>query len=93
MFKTGLICKKNSGKEKEKICIVLDKQKDYVVIDGECRKRKCNIKHLEPLAFAEISKDASHEEVMEILEAAGFKNKSGKKEKLRKKWNKKHKEK
>ncbi|MBU2496441.1 MAG: 50S ribosomal protein L14e [Nanoarchaeota archaeon] len=89
MFKTGLICKKIAGKEKGKVCIVLKMEKDYVIVDGDCRKRKCSIKHLEPLSFAEIKRDAPHDEVMKVLEAAGFKSKKQEK----KKWNKKHKEK
>ncbi|OYT41535.1 50S ribosomal protein L14e [Candidatus Pacearchaeota archaeon ex4484_26] len=73
MFKTGLICKKTAGLDKGKFCIVLERKKNFAIIDGECRG-KCNIKHLEPVSFAEIKKNASHEEILKVLEVAGFKS-------------------
>ena len=35
-----------------------------VLIDGNVRRRRCNVRHLEPLSdVIDIKKDASHEEV------------------------------
>lgn len=91
MFKTGLICRKISGTEKGGICVVLERQKDFVIIDGDVKKRRCNISHLEPIAFTDIEKDASHEEVLKVLEASGFKIKP--KVRRKERWKKAPKEK
>jgi len=43
------------------------------MIDGATRRRKCNVKHLEPtLKKIEIGRNASHESVVEELRKAGF---------------------
>ena len=50
MFETGRICIKIAGRDAGNICIVIDKiDENYVLIDGNVRRRKCNIAHLEPL--------------------------------------------
>ncbi len=90
MFKTGLICRKISDK---KIGIVLEKKKNTVLLDGELKKKYYNINHLEPAGFADIKKDASHEEVLKVLEAVGFKVKWQKKSKRKNKNKEKQKEK
>lgn len=74
MFKPGLICRKTAGQEKGRVCIVLDVKDNLAVIDGYVKKRGCNIRHLEPLAATELPKNASHEDVLGLLEASGFKN-------------------
>ena len=91
MFKTGLICRKTAGEEKGRICIVLERQENIVLVDGDVKRKKCNILHLEPVAYTEIKKDAPHEEVLKVLEAAGFKVKP--KQKKKERWKKKLKEK
>lgn len=93
MFKTGLICRKTSGKDNGKICIVLESEKDksFVFVEGEVKRKKYNIAHLEPVGYAEIDKDAPHDEVLKVIEAAGFKIKKNKNNILRKKFIKKQK--
>ena len=44
----GRICVKLLGKEAGKECIIVDKlEKQFVLIDGNVKRRKCNISHLE----------------------------------------------
>lgn len=86
MFKPGLICKKTAGADKGKLCIILESKEDIALIDGETRRRKCNIKHLEPLGATEIKEGASKIDILKTIEASGFKlNKI----KAKKKWIKK----
>ena len=89
MFKQGLICRKIAGTEKGHICVILERDKNYALIDGDVKRRKCNISHLEPLAFTEIKKDTPKDEILKILKDSGFEVKI----KEKKKWMKKHKEK
>jgi len=93
MFKPGLICRKTAGKEKGQVCIVLEVKDSLATIDGYVKKRKCNIGHLEPLATTELPKEASHEDIIKLLEALGFRNNEIKKRGRGKKqkWNKKSK--
>jgi len=48
-MEVGYICIKIAGRDAGKPCVIVEKVDDqYVVIAGETRRRKCNIKHLEP---------------------------------------------
>ncbi len=88
MFKPGLICRKTAGKEKDRVCIVLDVKNNLATIDGYVKKRECNIRHLAPLAAVELPKNASHEDILALLEASGFRNDDANKKKkaLKEKW-------
>lgn len=70
MFEIGRLCKKITGRDAEKIGIIVDQIDDrYVLLDGGVRRRKCNINHLVPLnQKIEIEKGASHEKVKEIFQ-------------------------
>ena len=65
MIELGRLCLKIAGRDAGKHCIVVDLlDNNLVLIDGETRRRKCNIKHLEPLdKVLKIKKRASHDEV------------------------------
>ena len=93
MFKPGLICRKTAGKEKDRVCMVLDVKDNLATIDGYVKNRNCNIRHLEPLAAVELPKNASHEDILALLEASGFKNggTDKKKKAMKEKWKKKSK--
>ena len=69
MFKIGRLCLKIAGRDAGLKCIVIDKIDDnYVLIDGQTRRRKCNVKHLEPLdKVLKIKKGLSHEDVVKEL--------------------------
>src|SRR3990167_8734287 len=70
MIEIGRLCVKTAGRDAGLKCVVVDILDDrFVLIDGETRRRKCNILHLEPLKDAiKIKKNASHEEIKEEFE-------------------------
>lgn len=74
MFEIGRICMKIAGRDAGKICVVIGKINDkYVLIDGQTRRRKCNINHLELIdKVVEISENAPNSEVVKVLNDAGF---------------------
>ncbi len=65
MIGLGRLCLKIAGRDAGKKCIVVDLlDNNFVLIDGETRRRKCNIMHLEPLDnLIKIKKNISHDEV------------------------------
>ncbi|MBC8500472.1 MAG: 50S ribosomal protein L14e [DPANN group archaeon] len=66
LFEVGRLCIKTAGRDaglKGVVVDVLDNK--FVLIDGQTRRRKCNIKHLEPLKETiKLKKKASHKEVV-----------------------------
>ena len=70
MFDVGRVCTKLAGRDAGKKCVIVDIiDSQHVLIDGETRRRKCNVSHL----IAEdkkldIAKDASHEDVASVFE-------------------------
>ena len=75
MIEIGRLCIKIAGRDAGKKCIIIDILDDkYVLIDGETRKRKCNILHIEPLTqVIKIEKNASHSDVSKALDELGLK--------------------
>ena len=71
MIEIGRLCMKLAGRDAGKICVVVDViDNKFVLIDGETRRRKCNIYHLEPLkTVLKIKKNASHEDVVKEFKA------------------------
>lgn len=64
---------KITGRDAGKKCVVVDTDKNFAVIDGETRRRKCNPSHLEPLdKTLDIKKGASHEEVAKAFKSLGI---------------------
>ncbi len=50
MTEVGTVCLKIAGRDAGMKAVVVEKlDKEFVLIDGQVRRRKCNIKHLEPL--------------------------------------------
>jgi len=93
-MKIGQLCIKLAGRDGGQFCVVVDTIDDtYVLIDGNVRRKKCNLKHLEALdKVLKIKKGASSEEVKKALEAEGIKIlKKGKKRTPAKKPTKKRK--
>ena len=70
----GRLVMKTAGRDAGKKALIVDILDDkYILIDGETRRRKCNIMHLEPLKdVLKINKGASHEEVKKELEKIGI---------------------
>lgn len=65
IFDVGTVCVKLAGRDAGKKCVVVEVIDDtYVLIDGQTRRRKCNVYHLEPLKTQlKISKGASSDAV------------------------------
>ncbi len=50
MIQPGRLCIKLRGRDKGRYCVIVEKlDKNYVLIDGAVRRRKCNINHLKLL--------------------------------------------
>ena len=75
MIEIGRLCVKIAGRDAGKKCLIVDILDDkHVLIDGETRRRKCNILHIEPLnQVIKIEKNISHEDVTKALDGLGIK--------------------
>ncbi len=75
MIEIGRHCVKIAGRDAGSHCLIIDVlDPKTVMIDGETRRRKCNVQHLEPLEkVAKLRKGASHESVVEALRELGVK--------------------
>jgi len=74
MFGIGRVCMKIVGRDAGKKCVVIDVvDQHFVIIDGQTRRRRCNIKHLEPLAqVVKVTKNAPAPEVARALNEIGI---------------------
>tara|TARA_Y100000310_G_C20672939_1_gene811289 strand:- start:51 stop:440 length:390 start_codon:yes stop_codon:yes gene_type:complete len=74
MIQVGRICLKIAGRDAGKKAIVVETLDDSnVIIDGEVRRRKCNIKHLEPTSQEiKLKKGASHTDVVKEFKKIGI---------------------
>jgi large subunit ribosomal protein L14e len=74
IYDVGRICLKIAGRDANKYCVIINTiDSNFVEIDGQTRRRKCNIDHLEPLnKIADIKKNASNKDVVKALTSAGF---------------------
>lgn len=65
MIEVGRLCLKIAGRDAGCKCVIVEVLDNrFVLIDGETRRRKCNILHIEPLKqVIKIKKGASHEEI------------------------------
>ena len=74
MFQIGRVCIKKSGREKNQICVVVDLiDHNFVLIDGNLKRKRCNIRHLDPLhQIVNIEKNASSELVRKELAALNY---------------------
>ena len=63
LIEIGRLCVKTAGRDSRRKCIVVDIVDDnFVLIDGDVRRKRCNIEHLEPLdKVIKIRKGASHD--------------------------------
>jgi len=69
MIETGRVCIKTAGNETGKYCVILEQIDDtFVMIGGEVKKARCNIKHLELLPLtANVKKSDSNETIIDAL--------------------------
>lgn len=80
----GQVCVKIAGREAGKICVITEKKdKNFVVIDGDVKKRKCNIMHLEPFGKkVSVSKISTHSDIKKELKKIGLEIEEKKKAKI-----------
>ncbi len=73
MMETGRLCVKVAGREAGKSCIIVDViDSNFVIIDGQVKRRKVNVDHLEPLHHKlEIDSKSSKAEIEAALESVG----------------------
>ena len=74
MIEPGRLCMKIAGRDAGKTCVVVDILTDkFVMVDGETRRKRCNIRHLEPLTKSlDIKKGASREDVKSAFKKLGI---------------------
>jgi large subunit ribosomal protein L14e len=74
VFDVGRVCVKIAGRDARKKCVVVEViDSRYVTIDGETRRRKCNISHLEALdVTVDIDSGANNAAVVKAMNAEGF---------------------
>lgn len=74
LFVVGRLVLKIAGRDAGKKAVIIDQvDENYVLIDGQTRRRKCNINHLEILPqILKIKKAASHNEVKVEFEKLGL---------------------
>ncbi len=74
MFEVGRLCVKIAGRDAGKTCVVVDNVAETtVLVDGETRRKNCNVKHLEPLNKSiKIKKGASKADVKKEFEKLGL---------------------
>ncbi len=73
MFSVGRVVVKIAGRDARKIGVIVKVlDNNHVLIDGQVRRRKCNLKHLEPLdKEVKIKENAPSEEVYNALKKIG----------------------
>lgn len=73
IFEIGTVCVKLAGRDAGKRCVIVDILDDsFVVIDGQTRRRKCNVLHLEPSKQKlDVSKGADFNAVKSAFESIG----------------------
>ena len=74
MLEIGRLCTKTKGRESGNIAVIVDViDNNFVVIDGNVRRKKCSISHLEPLdKKLDIEKNASSQDVKKELSTLGY---------------------
>lgn len=74
MLEIGRVAVKLAGRDSGLKCVVVDNiDKNFVLIDGQTRRKRCNILHLEPTdKVVKIKKGANHEEVKKAFKELGI---------------------
>lgn len=74
IFEVGRLCVKIAGRDAGRTCIVVEAMGNgYVVVDGDVRRKKVNVRHLEPLdGTVELKAKADHAVVAKAFEKLGL---------------------
>lgn len=70
MIEVGRVCVKIAGRDAGKFCVVVDVKDRMAEVDGQTRRRKVNMAHLEPTKDkVDVKKGASFADVQKALKA------------------------
>lgn len=74
VFDIGRLCVKTAGRDAAQYAVVVELvDEKYVLIDGNVRRKKCNIMHLEPTAKTlDVKKGADTKTVLAVFEKEGI---------------------
>ena len=74
IFEVGRLCVKIAGRDAGRTCVVVEAMGNgYVVVDGDVRRKKVNVRHLEPLdRTVELKAKADHAVVAKAFEKLGL---------------------
>ena len=74
MLTVGRLCVKTRGRDAMMHCVVIEEiDSNYVLVDGNTRRKKVNKTHLEPLSKTlDVKKGADTKTVQKALEEAGI---------------------
>ncbi len=74
LYEIGRLCVKIAGRDAGRKCVVVDiLDNTFVIVDGDVRRKRVNLKHLEPLnEMLKLKEGASHEEVKKAFEKLGL---------------------
>lgn len=85
LIQPGRVCIKTRGKERNKVCVIVEViDNKYVLIDGLVKRRRCNINHLKFLDKIIKVKKFEKNQILDALVKEGILSKE-KLEKLKKK--------
>lgn len=75
MTEIGRVYVKIAGRDAGKFCTIVETiDNNFVMVDGQVRRKKCNLMHLEPLEKTiDVKKGASHSDVVKAFEKIGIK--------------------
>lgn len=74
IFEVGRLCVKIAGRDAGRTCVVVEAVGNgYVIVDGDVRRKKVNIKHLDPMdKTVAIKSRAAHDDVKKAFEKLGL---------------------
>jgi large subunit ribosomal protein L14e len=83
MLTVGQVCVKTAGRDAAEFCVIVEElDGNYVLVDGNTRRKKVNRSHLQPVnKQLSIKKGASTEDVLSAFGKAGIETKKEAKEK------------
>ncbi|MDP3698127.1 MAG: 50S ribosomal protein L14e [Nanoarchaeota archaeon] len=74
IFEVGRLCVKIAGRDAGRTCVVVEAAGNgYVIVDGDVRRKKVNVRHLEPLdKTVNVKSKASSADVKKAFEKEGL---------------------
>ncbi|MAG15752.1 50S ribosomal protein L14e [Candidatus Woesearchaeota archaeon] len=74
MLNVGRLCVKIAGRDAGSKCVIVEiTDNNFVVIDGNVKRKRCSISHLEPLKDSiDLEKGASHEDIIAAFKKQGI---------------------